>query len=264
MDRDTAKPKHRGLRRILLAILLLLFLFATIFLLYSADYYRPDSVAVDARAWGDAEGLIHETSNYIAVGDPETAEMGYIFYPGGKVDAGAYLPYLLELNAYEDIFCAVVKPPFRLAILDVNAGDRLREDYPQIGTWAVGGHSLGGASAARYVEKHMEDSDLAALVLLASYPDVDLSSWDKPVLSVSAGMDQILDRDRYEKAMALLPPQPGTTYYFLSNGNHSGFGNYGSQQGDGRANTPTSSQREDVVAVTGAFLKGRMKPGADL
>lgn len=261
-----ATRQKKRLIKVLLLILLLLGLLAAALLLYASDHRKPDQIAEAARALAEEEGLLTETADYIAIGDPERAELGYVFYPGGKVDAAAYIPYLLELNVQEGIFCAVVKPPLRLAILDTNAANRVLADHPGIRRWALGGHSLGGVSAARYAEKQMsapEDAPaVEALILLASYPDVDLSAWDGRVLSVTAGMDRIMDRDRYERAIALLPPQPNTIHYFLSNGNHSQFGNYGQQEGDGRANTSASSQREDTVAVTGAFLWGRMAPEA--
>lgn len=260
------KRSKTRLVKVLLLILLLLALLTAAFLFYASDHRKPDQVAEAARALAEEQGLLTETDDYIAIGDPDGAELGYVFYPGGKVDAAAYIPYLLELNVQEKLFCAVVKPPFRLAILDTSAADKVLADHPQIRRWALGGHSLGGTSAARYVEKHMgaggDVPAVEALVLLASYPDTDLSAWEGQVLSVTAGMDRIMDRDRYEKAMSLLPPQPRTLYYFLSNGNHSQFGNYGQQEGDGRANTSGSSQREDTVAVTGAFLWGRMGPGS--
>ena len=41
--------------------------------------------------------------------------------------------------------------PFNLAVFDIDAGDRVRAAHPEIDTWVVAGHSLGGSMAAQHV-----------------------------------------------------------------------------------------------------------------
>ena len=76
----------------------------------------------------------------IWVGNGEHTEtVGLIFYPGGKVEADAYIPLLAACNDY-DIFCVMPKMPFRLAVFDIHAADDLRESYTNIERWYIGGH----------------------------------------------------------------------------------------------------------------------------
>ena len=59
-------------------------------------------------------------------------ENGFIFYPGGKVEAVAYEP-LLKALASEGMLCVLVEMPFRLAVFDMNAAEGIPEQFPGIG-----------------------------------------------------------------------------------------------------------------------------------
>ena len=91
-------------------------------------------------------------------------DTGIIFYPGGKVEYTAYSP-LMQGFAKEGYFCALVKMPFGLAVFDTNAAKDVKEAHPEITHWIIGGHSLGGAMAAKYAAI----SDFDGLFLLAAY-----------------------------------------------------------------------------------------------
>ena len=100
------------------------------------------------------------------------SDVGLIFYPGGKVDPRSYAPMAHALAAQG--FLTVITPvPLNLAVLDINAADAVIAAHPEITHWAVGGHSLGGSMAARYVQGHADQVE--GLLLLAAYPDIDLS-----------------------------------------------------------------------------------------
>ena len=101
----------------------------------------------------------------------------------------AYAPLMKEL-AEKDILCVLVKMPFHLAVFDINAADGIREQFPEIKSWYIGGHSLGGSMAASYVSKHTEDFE--GLVLLAAYSTEDLSDSGLKVLSVYGSEDGVL------------------------------------------------------------------------
>ncbi len=240
------KKKHKGVKITLAAVLAFLVLLAVVYFVYTAAYYPPSGPALEAIA--EAGPALTETNGYIATGSP-AAQTGYIFYPGGKVEAGAYLPYLLQLSAAGDVFCAVVKPPFRLAIFDENAAAGVMAAYPGVQRWFVGGHSLGGVAAAGFAAKH----PVAGLVLLAAYPVADLSETTLPVLSVVGTQDTVLNRQKYEEARTLLPP--GTRFLTIEGGNHGQMGDYGPQKGDGEAALSPEAQRQQLVEVTLALMQ---------
>ncbi len=58
--------------------------------------------------------------------------------------------------------------PLGLAVLDWDKALEVIEAHPEIRTWVIGGHSLGGAMAARFASRHPDT--ISGLVLWAAYP----------------------------------------------------------------------------------------------
>jgi alpha/beta superfamily hydrolase len=154
----------------------------------------------------------------------------------------------MEKLAENGILCVLVHMPGNLAVLDINAADGIREMYPEIKTWYIGGHSLGGAMAASYAAKHSED--FSGLILLAAYSTADLSDSGLSVISVYGSMDGVLDRTQYEKYLPNLPDKAKEVV--IEGGCHSYFGNYGMQEGDG---TPTITREEQMEETVEAILE---------
>ncbi|HEX6867781.1 MAG TPA: alpha/beta hydrolase, partial [Candidatus Limnocylindrales bacterium] len=75
-----------------------------------------------------------------------SATTGLILYTGGKVPPSAYAPAARAI-AEEGFLVSIVPAPYDLAILDRDAAQQVIDDHPEIRHWAVGGHSLGGATA---------------------------------------------------------------------------------------------------------------------
>ena len=176
--------------------------------------------------------------------DSEYAEAaedtGVIFYPGGKVEYTAYAPLMMDF-ADKGFFCALVKMPFNLAVLDANAAKDVKEAHPEIKHWIIGGHSLGGVMAAKYAAI----SDFDGLFLLAAYSNTDMSDKDITVVSVYGDADGILNMNDYDANKKNLPPD--TIEYVIEGGNHSQFGSYGLQEGDGSAAISPEEQRAQAV-----------------
>ncbi len=204
---------------------------------YVSDYYHADEAALEAMAY-QTDRVQAEQDGDVIWFVPEDPTAGLIFYPGGKVEYTAYAP-LLRACAENDILCALVRMPGNLAVLDANAANGLQEEYPEITTWYITGHSLGGAMAAGYAAAHYEDYD--GLILLAAYSTKDLSQTTLRVLSVYGSEDGVMNRESYEKNWSNLPAD--TSEVVLDGGCHSQFGSYGPQDGDG---IPTISGEEQV------------------
>lgn len=211
---------------------------------YVSDYYHADEIALEAMACQTGSVQAEQNGDVIWF-VPEEPTAGLIFYPGGKVEHTAYAP-LLHACAENGILCALMQMPGNLAVLDANAADGLQEAYPEITTWYIAGHSLGGAMAANYVAAHVEDFD--GLILLAAYSTKDLTGTPLRVLSVYGSEDGVMNRESYEKNRANLPAD--TTEVVLDGGCHSQFGSYGPQDGDG---VPTISGEEQVRQTTEAI-----------
>ena len=204
--------------------------------IYLGDYYRADNEAIGAflpqgSAW-------KEEPNGNIVFEPDGATTGLIFYPGGKVEHTAYIPFM-QACAENGILCVIVEMPFNLAVFDVNAADGIQKEYPQIENWYTGGHSLGGSMAASYLEKNAEDYE--GLILLGSYSTADLSDTDLDVLSVYGSEDKVMNREKYDENKSNLPTN--FTEIVIDGGCHAYFGMYGAQDGDG---TPSITNEEQI------------------
>ena len=232
----------RKLIIILISILLPVALLIGGSAVYLSDYYRSDYDAIGAFMPGQSEWK-EEPDNTI-VFEPENPSAGFIFYPGGKVEHRSYIPLMQELQE-RGVLCVIVKMPFNLAVLDVNAADGIRAEYPEVKNWYIGGHSLGGSMAAAYLEEN--EDDFNGLILLGSYSTADLSDEELSVLSVYGSEDMVLNRAKYEANKVNLPKD--FQEMVIDGGCHAYFGMYGAQEGDGR---PEISNEEQIALTVDA------------
>ncbi len=188
---------------------------------YVNDYYRADEGAV--AVFDEEENIsVSVLENGNVIFEPQNASQGFIFYPGGKVEHHAYEPLLAEL-ARKGVLCVLVKMPFNLAVLDMNAADGIQEQYSKIDNWYIGGHSLGGSMAATYLEKNADDYE--GLILLGSYSTSDLSITNLKVLSMYGSEDKVMNREKYDNSKSNLPSD--FTEIVIDGGCHAYFGMYG-------------------------------------
>ena len=206
-------------------------------LIYLESYYHADDDAIAAFS-ADRTVMERALAGGETVFDPGGAKVGFIFYPGGKVDENAYAPLMRTISS-KGVLCVLCKMPFRLAVFDTHAADDVREALPEIEHWYIGGHSLGGAVASIEVNAHPDAYE--GMVLLASFSNDDLSDESIRVLSIYGSEDRVLDREAFEQAKAKLPSD--VTERIIAGGCHAGFGMYGAQDGDG---TPAITSGEQI------------------
>ena len=205
-------------------------------IIYVSDYYRADEAAIEAYLPAAAVPARELKDGTLLIGE-ESAEVGFIFYPGGKVEYTAYLP-LMRALAERGVLCALVKMPANLAVLDMNAADGIADACPEVSRWYIGGHSLGGSMAASCAAKNTEKYE--GVVLLAAYSTADLSGEGLSVLSVYGSLDGVMNREKYADCRANLPAD--LTELIIDGGSHAYFGMYGEQDGDGRAEITAEEQ----------------------
>ena len=232
------KPRARAGRYILIALGAVLVFLAVAFFSYVNDYRHADESALallqnnpSIRQEGDLTILTPDKGN-------DTGR-GLIFYPGGKVEDSAYLPLLEQLRA-QGITVVLVKMPFRLAVFDINAADKVPDAVPSVSRWYIGGHSLGGAMASSYVSG--KEDRLGGLILLGAYP---VNGSPISTLCIYGSEDLMLDKTKLAGVTNVLE---------LAGGNHAQFGNYGSQEGDGVATISRAEQQTKTAAAMFAFL----------
>lgn len=211
-----------------------------LFLMSNSCTYLPESFAPTV-------GIsITESEKYIEIDNQQLATTGIIFYPGGLVDAHAYIPLfsneqLLNLS----VKSVIVKMPLNLAVFDANEAKNVINEFPNIKKWFIAGHSLGGAMACTAVNNNKDLFD--GLILMAAYPasNVDLSAWRGKVLSIRGDNDLLTTAEDIEDTKNQLPLD--TDYFTIEGGNHAGFGQYGIQNKDGENELSKPSQIEVTI-----------------
>ena len=250
-----ANLRHRWLW-LLLALLVLL---AGGFVLWAltGPSAGPDALAA---LEGDTRVVVEQGAWLTFAPRDNEPTVGLILYPGGRVDARAYAPLAREIAA-EGYRVVIVPMPLRLAVLAPDRATEVMAAFPTVTQWALGGHSLGGAMAARYAYRHaarhaaLHPDPVAGLVLWASYPAAtdDLSARTLAVTSIYGTRDGLATVDDIQASRELLPAD--TVFVAIEGGNHAGFGDYGPQSGDLPATISVEEQQRQIVTATVALLR---------
>ncbi|MDQ3459970.1 MAG: alpha/beta hydrolase [Deinococcota bacterium] len=231
--------RRPGLKRVLPALLLLALGVALGF--GYATLRRPALVPLqDAMVTGVAMNevsvrYLDEAGGFIDIGPADAAaDTLLILYPGGLVRPQAYTwlgVALVPLGVRTLIprfalDLAVTAPGRASALLDILAQDGV--SFERV---VLGGHSLGGAMAARYAFRNPGRID--ALVLMGAYSAEgdDLSATGLPVLVLAAERDGRATLAAVTAGLGRLPP--GAELEVVAGAVHSFFGRYGPQAGDG-------------------------------
>lgn len=222
----------------LVAVFAILLVLVVGSVVYVNDAYASEDVS-DALATDEMVQVEQIKEGYYFDG-PGTEE-ALVFYPGAKVEYTAYAPLLRQISE-EGIDCFLVQMPGNLAMFGQNKAEDIMKQYPYE-KWYLSGHSLGGAMAASFAGKHVEELD--GLILLAAYSTADLQEADFPVLLIYGDQDKVLNQENFTKCKNNLPE--ASTIVVIAGGNHAKFGNYGKQDGDGEAKISAGQQQEQVV-----------------
>lgn len=217
--------------------------------------YQPDRIALELIDELEQEGRLSIERRYIRI-DPHEAETtrGIIFYPGAKVDPLAYVPLWERINRRGfSIFIADM--PLDFAFLRIDAAADIQDQYPDISTWIISGHSLGGAMAGEHLKKNWQSFE--ALILIGSYlgSSMDLSEMDIPVLSIREELGLPGSQEKADAVRGNLPPH--TIFEIIPGANHAQYGNYGIQKDDGQALISREEQQQISTELILEFLAER-------
>lgn len=230
-----------------IAAILIVFIAAMVMLLtpYAAeqDYldmvYDNNQISV-SEVDGWYELIPSESSNDEAI----------IFYPGGLVSANAYLYMLSEIAIETKQPIYVVKFPLSLAVTNIDAADVIIDNYTNVNTWTIAGHSLGGSMACRYAKANTDK--ITNLLMFASYCDQSISDSNISVLTLYGSLNNGINDAvllEYEKNL------PEDTVTIIIPGmNHAQFGNYGPQRGDSEATISNDDATSIVTEKAVAFI----------
>ena len=234
---------------IIVIVSLVVIIILGLFLWSATSTYPARAVALSAL---ESNATVTVTLEKQIVFTPEIqTDTGLIFYPGGLVEPAAYSPVLRKI-AQEGLLVVITPMPLNLAIFNTGAANAVMDAYPQISTWILAGHSLGGASAGIYTANH--PSTIDALVLWDSYPpdSADLSDINLPVLSIYGTTDNIPNTDNFDEKRDLLPTS--ANFAAVEGASHAQFGDYGPQKGDVEPSISLSEQHELVAELMLDFI----------
>ncbi|HEO5166849.1 TPA: alpha/beta hydrolase [Streptococcus agalactiae] len=186
--------------------------------------------------------------NYLLFRSKGKVKANIIFYQGALVEEEAYSQLARDLadkgdNTY------ILKTPLNLPVLSPHKAKTIINQNHLTNVY-LAGHSLGGVVASQ----NAKVAPVRGLILLASYPSrkSDLSHKKLRVLSITASNDHILNWEKYEEAKKRLPNS--STFRTIVGGNHSRFGNYGHQKGDGKATLSHKSSEKQLVTFISNFI----------
>ena len=237
--------------KIIIGVLLAVVIVLVGFVVWAETPPAPMPEAYDA--------LKSDSSVTVSVGNwlvfspvPSNASTGFIIYPGGRVDFRSYAPAARAIAA-EGYFVVIPLMPLNLAVFGVGTANDVIGHYPNISSWAIGGHSLGGTMAAQFAFEN--PSKIKGLILLAAYPasGTDLSKNNLLVTTIHGSNDGLVSTAQIDDSLKLLPPS--TSRVEIAGGNHAQFGWYGDQAGDNAATITREAQQNLTVNATVQLLE---------
>jgi len=231
----------------LLAILGVVFIAAILWGVQWATYARPPlPEAIEALASDDLVRIVDEPWLTFTP-THRISTTAFVFYPGGRVDPRGYATLMREI-ASNGYLVVVPEMPINMAVFNSNIASEIIAAYPEIDHWVIGGHSVGGAMAARYTGNHADA--IEGLVIWASYPpnSSDLSGLDIPVVSIYGSREQRVNDASVGERKHLLPDD--TQYVRIEGGDHHQFGSYEINPADHLATISRESQHQQIIAAT--------------
>ncbi len=232
----------KKLKIALISVASLLLLIVIGFIVYINITYGPDQ---------EAKQVYKDNGNSLTFGtEYEDSEIGFIIYPGGKVEPEAYSPLAKQLSD-EGYLVVIAKFTFNLGIMDSNAADGIIEKYNEIDEWVIIGHSLGGTAASIYANDN--DDIIHSVVFLGSYAYKNLSDNNLNTITITGSNDLVLDTEGFNDSLDNYPDN--VNHYTIDGGNHAYFGNYGNQKGDGVATITNSEQQSQTIALILTLLQ---------
>jgi hypothetical protein len=197
------------------------------------------------------ENVIVDDEPWLTFTPVDQASTGLIFYPGARVHPVSYAPAARAI-AEEGYLTVIVPMPLNLAVLSPNRAEEIIAAHPEIETWVIAGHSLGGSMAAQFANTHR--NDIRGVILWAAYPGVNTSlrNGGQIVQVVYGTRDCISTPDEVLATRTRLPDD--VEVIAIDGGNHLQFGWYEGQMGSCVPTISLEDQQATAVAAAVDFL----------
>ncbi|MDZ7850138.1 MAG: alpha/beta hydrolase [Halodesulfurarchaeum sp.] len=218
---------------------------------FAGTTFAPPAGSVESVERTHSVAVAPAAGGYTITPAGKTAETGLVFYPGARVEPGAYVPVLAPVVEETGAAVFVPRPRLNLAVFESGMATSIVESNPAIADWYVGGHSLGGAMACRYAADNADR--LEGLVLFGAYCDRSIADADLRVLAVGGTRDTVLGTERSALRPENLPES--AIIRRIEGLNHTQFGRYHGQSGDSPATITRETAHERLQSVLVDFLR---------
>ena len=174
-----------------------------------------------------------------------TRDAGLLIQPGGDVDPRSYARIARKISAL-GYPVVIDTTPSVLVIAGVLPSmiPAIKAANPDVQSWALAGHSLGGVLASRYIAQNPQDFTIKGLALWGSFADPENPipyRTDLVVASIYGELDCLVPPQTAQSFAWALPFN--ATFQQIDGANHAQWGDYGEQAGDCAADiTPTQQK----------------------
>jgi hypothetical protein len=224
---------------------------------YCDHFYVPLQTALDAMN-SDTQVSVNivtvagwSAPNYYYEFSPAcgSATEALILYPGACLDERAYAVEAHDIAATGYLVAIVPMPDYLAFLGNQSRADAVISNHPEITTWSIGGHSLGGVGACAYsAGNYTYASKINGIVLWASYPASSISTKPVKVISIWGTNDGYTTSDKIDASKPNLPAD--TRYVALQGANHSQFGAYGFSATDYTFVQPNPAPGDNPATIT--------------
>ena len=174
---------------------------------------------------------------------------GVILYPGAYVDIRGYVPTMTPLAA-AGYRVVVVSMPFELAVFGIDRALDVIAGNPDITSWTIIGHSVGGAMAAVVADR--EPAAFDGVIIWDSYPPSFASLVDhpRPVWLIHRATPDGAPPPAFARQRHLFPRD--SRWAAIPGGIHMQFGSFapGGYQEDWAPTITETEQHRVVVRLT--------------
>ena len=225
---------------------------------YCDHYYVPLQTALDAMV-SDSQVAVTQVNVPAWTSEPKyyyefkpasgTPTNALIIYPGACLDERSYAVLAHDIAAAGYLVAIVPMPDYIAFLGNQRRADAVISNHPEIATWSIGGHSLGGVGACSYVAGNNTHSNkINGIVLWASYPSGSLNTKPVKVISIWGTNDAYTTSAKIDASKPNLPAD--TRYVALQGANHSQFGAYGLSATDYTFVQPSPAPGDNPATIT--------------
>lgn len=250
--------KRKIISRIILIVLAAVILLSAVTVGMCLFNERPavQAASVYRNAYSDTAIKIADDGGVVILPQNTEADIGIIFYVGAQIKPDAYIPLLARL-AGQGYACFIPNLSFNMAALEPAAADDIIAAHPEIGSWILAGHSMGGLTASGYADDHRDT--VKGLILVAAYSNRDISDAKLPVLAVFGDADGVMNKDLYTKRLEWNPGD--FEEHIIPGANHAQYGDYGEQPRDNEASITAEEQQKQTADIMLDWLNRHFADG---